>query len=203
MTASALIPLFPLELVVFPGQVLSLHIFEERYKAMIADCRVDDLPFGICLEWEGAVRATGCAVAIQEILHEYPDGRLDLVAVGQRRCRVLDTFDDRPYLSGMVEYFDDDDDELIDPDLVARAEERFLQLLALLGAETGLPQTWSSFHLAQRLDFSHEERQQLLETTSENRRLRLLVERLDQVLPALHQRRETRRRAQTNGHVAS
>lgn len=200
MTASALIPLFPLELVVFPGQVLSLHIFEQRYKAMIADCRAGGLPFGICLEWEGAVRATGCAVAIQEILREYPDGRLDLVAVGQRRCRVLDTYEDRPYLSGMVEYFDDDD-ELIDPGLVARAEERFLQLLALLGAETGLPQTWSSFHLTQRLDFSLEERQQLLETTSENARLRLLIERLDQLLPALHERRETRRRAQTNGHL--
>lgn len=198
MTASAIIPLFPLELVVLPGQVLSLHIFEERYKAMIADCRAGDLPFGICLEWEGAVRATGCAIIIQEILHEYPDGRLDLVAVGQRRCRVLDTYEDRPYLSGMVEYLDDDD-ELIDPELVAQAEERFLELLALLGAETGLPQTWSSFHLAQRLDFSLEERQQLLETTSENSRLRLLIERLDQVLPALHQRRETRRRAQTNG----
>lgn len=202
MTNSVLIPLFPLELVVLPGQVLSLHIFEPRYKAMIADCRAGGLPFAICLEREGAVRTTGCAVAIQEILREYPDGRLDLVAVGQRRCRVLDTYDDRPYLSGMVEYFDDGD-ELIDPEVVARAEERFLELLALLGAETGLPQTWSSFHLAQRLDFSLEERQQLLETTSENTRLRLLIERLDQVLPALHERREMRRRAQTNGHLKS
>ena len=200
MTTAVLIPLFPLELVVFPGQVLSLHIFEPRYKAMIADCRAGDLPFGICLEWEGVVRTTGCAVAIEEILREYPDGRLDLVAVGQRRCRVLATYDDRPYLSGMVEYFEDSD-ELIDPELVARAEERFLELLALLGAETGLPQTWSSFHLAQRLDFSAEERQVLLETTSENARLRLLIDRLDQVLPALHERRETRRRAQTNGHL--
>lgn len=202
MAASALIPLFPLEVVVFPGQVLSLHIFEERYKAMIADCRAGDLPFGICLVQEGEVRAIGCAVAIQEILHEYPDGRLDLVAVGQRRYRALDTYEDRPYLSGMVEFFDDDD-ELVDPALAARAEERFLQLLALMGAETGLPQTWSSFHLAQRLDFSLGERQSLLESTSENARLRLLVERLDQLLPALEQRRETRRRAQTNGHLKS
>ncbi|MBI2503082.1 MAG: LON peptidase substrate-binding domain-containing protein [Candidatus Latescibacteria bacterium] len=200
MAASALIPLFPLELVVFPGQLLSLHIFEERYESMIADCRAGDLPFGICLEWEGTVRATGCAVAIQEILREYPDGKLDLVAVGQRRYRVLDTFEDRPYLSGMVEYFDDEQEQ-VDLGLVAQAEERFLQLLTLVGAETGLPQTWSSFHLAQRLDFGLEERQGLLETTSENARLGLLIERLDQLLPALQQRREMRRRAQTNGQL--
>ena len=199
MAAAALIPLFPLEVVILPGQVLSLHIFEERYKAMIADCRAGDLPFGICLVQEGEVRAVGCAVAIQEILHEYPDGRLDLVAVGQRRYRVLDTYDDQPYLSGLVEYFADDD-ELVDSALAAGAEERFLQLLALLGAETGLPQAWSSFHLAQRLDFSLEERQGLLESTSENARLRQLVARLDQLLPALEQRRETRRRSQVNGH---
>lgn len=202
MTTSALIPLFPLELVVLPGQVLSLHIFEERYKTMIADCRAGDLPFGICLVQEGEVHAVGCAVAIQEVLREYPDGQLDLVGAAQRRYRVLDTYQDQPYLSGLVEYFDDDD-ELVDPALAARAEERFLQLLALLGAETGLPQTWSSFHLAQRLDFSLEERQGLLESTSENTRLRLLVERLDQLLPALEQRRETRRRAQTNGQLKS
>jgi ATP-dependent Lon protease len=202
MTASALIPLFPLEIVVFPGQVLSLHIFEERYKTMIADCRAGDLPFGICLVQEEEVRAVGCAVALQEILREYPDGRLDLVGVGQRRFRVLDTYQDQPYLSGLVEYFDDQS-ELVDPALAAQAEERFLQLLALIGAETGLPQSWSSFHLAQRLDFSLRERQGLLESTSENARLGQLVERLERLLPTLEQRRETRRRAQSNGHLKS
>jgi ATP-dependent Lon protease len=198
--AAALIPLFPLEVVILPGQVLSLHIFEERYKAMIADCRAGELPFGICLAQGGEVRAVGCAVAIQEILREYPDGRLDLVAVGQRRYRVLETYEDRPYLSGLVEYFADDD-ELVDAALAARAEERFLQLLALLGAETGLPQPWTSFHLAQRLDFNLEERQGLLESTSENARLRQLVARLDRLLPALQRRRELRRRSLGNGHL--
>ncbi len=200
MPATALIPLFPLELVVLPGQVLSLHIFEERYKTMIAECRAGDLPFGICLVLEGEVRATGCALVIQEILREYPDGRLDLVATGLRRFRVRDTYEDQPYLSGLVEYFDDRD-ELVDQALATGAEERYLQLLALLGAETGLPQAWSSFHLAQHLDFSLEERQELLENNSENARLLALINRLDLVLPALEQRRELRRRSLGNGHL--
>lgn len=200
MSATVLMPLFPLDVVVFPGQVLSLHIFEERYKTMIADCRAGDLPFGICLASEGEVRTVGCALVIQEILHEYPDGRLDLSAAGWRRFRVGDTHQARPYLTGMVTYLEDEDG-LVDHRLASAAEERFLQLLALLGAETGLPQAWSSFHLAQRLDFSLEERQALLETTSENARLRFLIKRLDLVLPALEQRRELRRRSQDNGHL--
>ncbi|MBM3280181.1 MAG: LON peptidase substrate-binding domain-containing protein [Candidatus Handelsmanbacteria bacterium] len=200
MSATALIPLFPLELVVFPGQLLSLHIFEQRYKTMIADCRAGDLPFGICLVQGGEACAVGCALTIQEILREYPDGRLDLVAAGLRRYRVRATYEDQPYLSGLVEYFDDGA-ELMDPELAGAAEERFLQLLALVGAESGLPQAWSSFHLAQRLDFSLEERQELLENTSENARLRALIKRLDLVLPAMEQRRELRRRAQGNGHL--
>ncbi|MCC7265338.1 MAG: LON peptidase substrate-binding domain-containing protein [Candidatus Latescibacteria bacterium] len=200
MSVTVLMPLFPLDVVVFPGQALSLHIFEDRYQAMIADCRAGDLPFGICLVAGGEVRPVGCALVIKEILREYPDGRLDLVALGRRRFRVDDTHKDRPYLTGTAVYLDDEQ-ELVDHRLAGAAEERFLQLLALLGAETGLPQAWSSFHLAQRLDFSLEERQALLETTSENARLRFLVQRLDLVLPALEQRHDLSRRAPNNGHL--
>ncbi len=204
MAEHPVIPLFPLEVVVFPGQALSLRIFEERYKLMVAECRSvpsgEPLPFGICLARENGICRVGCAVVIHEILREYPDGRLDLVAVGQRRYRIVETYEDRPYLSAAVEFFDDDQ-EAADPGLVRQVEERFLQLLSLAGAGAELPEAWSSFQLAHRAGMSLEQCQRLLELQSENQRLRLLAEYFDQMLPALERRRETQQRAQTNGRL--
>lgn len=203
MADHPVIPLFPLEIVVFPGQALSLHIFEDRYKLMVAECRANgNQPFGISLRRDSEVCRAGCAVVIQEILHEYGDGRLDLVAVGQRRFRILETYEDRPYLSAAVEFFDDGEEEA-DADLVSQAEERFLQLLSLVGAGAEMPEVWSSFHLAYRAGMDLDRRQHLLEMTSENQRLRFLVEYFDQLLPALEQRREMRKRAQSNGRPKS
>lgn len=105
------LPLFPLNTVVFPGMPMPLHIFEERYKAMINDCIDNDAPFGIVLIREGEAEydenaqpyEVGCTVTISQV-ERLPDGRMFLMAIGQDRFQIhaLDR-ESKPYLMGTVE----------------------------------------------------------------------------------------------------
>jgi len=102
-------PLFPLNTVLFPGMHLPLHIFEERYKELVADCVPADRPFVIALiesgpEVGGMARpcSVGTAAVIRD-LERLPAGRFNLTAVGQERMRILDLKMSRPYLMGLVE----------------------------------------------------------------------------------------------------
>ena len=79
-----LIPLFPLDVVLFPGTPLPLHIFEPRYKEMIAECRAQDRPFGVVRALEQGLADVGCTAEIVTVVKEYPDGRLDLVVEGRQ-----------------------------------------------------------------------------------------------------------------------
>ena len=104
-------PLFPLDTVLFPGQVLPLHIFEERYRLMVRRCLAEDKPFGAVLirhgqeVGEGAEPYTvGTTARIVESSH-LPDGSMNIVSVGTERFRIRRLFHDQPYLRGEVESF--------------------------------------------------------------------------------------------------
>ena len=101
------LPLFPLRVVLLPGEFLPLHIFEERYKLMIEQCREEDRPFGVVLADEKGVRNFGCSARIVKVMEEFPDGRMNILTRGEGRFRILHTNDDRPYLTADVEFFDD------------------------------------------------------------------------------------------------
>jgi Lon protease-like protein len=103
------LPLFPLNTVLFPGMPLTLHIFEERYKAMIGRCRREKIPFGVVLIRQGQEVGTpadpyaiGCTAEITRV-QPLGDGRMNLLAVGRERFRTVELRTDRPYLVGMVE----------------------------------------------------------------------------------------------------
>jgi hypothetical protein len=138
------IPLFPLRSVLCPGLTLPLHIFEERYRLMIGRCIDRGEPFGVVLIREGrdvgpltgAVAAIGTTAAIRRV-GTYPDGRLDILSVGQQRFR-LESVDDvsEPYLVGRVSLLD----EPTGPEaevraLAQRVGGRFLEYLELLQPE--------------------------------------------------------------------
>ena len=207
MTGNTIFPLFPLDLVVFPGERRPLHIFEDRYKAMIAHCRASEAPggvghFGISLIQDAEVCRVGCSVEITEIVREYPDGRLDLLTLGRQRFRTLEIFRDQPYLRAAVEFFADDH-EPVDKALARGAAALHQQLLELVG-EAGAdqedrPDLPRSFHLAPNAGLELRQKQRLLEMTSENRRLEELVEHLDRFIPALRQRREREKVTKSNG----
>lgn len=108
------LPLFPLNTVLFPGMQLRLHIFEERYKQMINECRASGEAFGIVMIEEGndvggsaIPHRVGCTARITQI-SDLPDGRMHIVVLGEERFRIVDLFGDRPYLYGTVELLADE-----------------------------------------------------------------------------------------------
>src|SRR4029079_13027058 len=104
-----LLPLFPLQVVLLPGSQLPLHIFEDRYKEMIGEVLRGKLEFGVVLASEKGIVNTGCTATIDRVLREYPDGRLDILTRGPRRLEILVVHDERAFLRGAVEFFDDED----------------------------------------------------------------------------------------------
>src|SRR5215467_12668 len=110
---SRLIPLFPLRLVVFPRTPLPLHIFEERYKEMVGIAIQEHSEFGVVLAKDNGIVNTGCTVVVDKVLETYPDGRMDILTRGQRRFEIVTLNEEKDYLQGEVNFFDDDD--LADP----------------------------------------------------------------------------------------
>src|SRR5215217_3273948 len=132
--SSRLIPLFPLNVVVFPRTRLPLHIFEERYKEMIGDAIRDDSEFGVVLAKQDGIVNAGCTVAVEKVLEMYPDGRMDVMTVGKRRFEIATLSEEKEYLQGEVNFFDDEDFAPTPADVREEALERYQSLDALPAA---------------------------------------------------------------------
>lgn len=198
---SRLIPLFPLQLVVFPRTNLPLHIFEERYKEMTGKAMRENSEFGVVLAKEEGIVNAGCTVQVEKLMHTYPDGRMDIMTRGRNRFEIAELNEEQNYLQAEVEFFDDEDDNPIPPEMRQRALENFKALQEMGGAqerEANLDDPQLSFQLAQSLpdlDFLNA----LLRHRSETVRLKLLNQYLERYIP--HQRTIERIKAiaPTNG----
>ena len=199
-----LLPLFPLQVVLFPRTSLPLHIFEDRYKEMVADLQRGRSEFGVVLAGEKGIVNTGCTATIEKVVHKYPDGRMDLMTVGRRRFEIILLNDERPYLRGAVEFFDDDESEPISPEVRKRVLEAYNDIRQLEEDESlhepELSDPQLSFQLAQvvsDLDF----RQILLATRSEADRMRRLAEFFPDFESRKRETRHVRSVAPKNGHT--
>jgi len=198
-----LLPLFPLDLVLLPGTPLPLHIFEPRYKEMIAECRANDAEFGIVRAVENGIAEIGCTAEIVSVTKEYSDGRLDLIAEGRRRFEVLELNHDRSFLRANVLVIPEEPGPSSEPDK-ARAIELHRQILTLAGAVqdiSGADEALLSFHLAGSLPLDLDFKQKLLATRSERERMQILAEYLDKLIPNLLRAARAREKAGGNGHV--
>jgi len=167
-----LLPLFPLQVVLLPGAELPLHIFEDRYKEMIAEVIRDRLEFGVILANEKGIVNTGCSAMIDKVLREYPDGRLDILARGRRRFEIMRLNDERTFLRGSVEFFDDEEETPLAPEIRQRAIDGYNEI----SRETvDLDKPQLSFRLAQPVsDLGF--RQSILTSRSEADRMRQLAD---------------------------
>jgi Lon protease-like protein len=197
------LPLFPLQVVLLPEAELPLHIFEERYKEMIQEVIRGHLEFGVVLANDKGIVNTGCTASINKVLREYPDGRLDILAVGRRRFEILRLNDERSFLRGAVEFFDDDDASLPAPEARRQAIEGFNQLQALASnqplatPEAENPQL--SFRLAEPVsDLGI--RQALLSARSEAERIRQLAGFFPRYLARQRRIQHVKQVAPKNGH---
>ena len=167
-----LLPLFPLQVVLLPGAELPLHIFEDRYKEMIGEVIRDRQEFGVILANDKGIVNTGCSALIDKVLREYPDGRMDIIARGRRRFEIMRLNDERPFLRGSVEYFDDEEESPIAPEVRQRAIDGFNEI-SKESVDLNLPQL--SFRLAQSVaDLGF--RQSILNSRSEADRMRQLAD---------------------------
>lgn len=197
-------PLFPLQVVLFPRTSLPLHIFEERYKQMVADVLRGKPEFGVVLAGEKGIVNTGCTASIEKVLKKYPDGRLDLLTVGRRRFEIILLNDEKPYLRGAVEFFDDEASEPIPPEVGKRVMDAYNDIRSLPSAlslgDPELTDPQLSFQLAQvvpDVDF----RQVLLSMRSEADRMRRLAEFFPSYSSRQRHIQHVRAVAPTNGHA--
>jgi ATP-dependent Lon protease len=202
--ASRLVPLFPLSVVLLPATPLPLHIFEERYKQMMNEALTDSSEFGVVLAKDDGIVNIGCTAAIDRVMQRYPDGRLDLLAVGQRRFRILSVNEELPYLRAEVEFFNDEDAGEIPEELRKQAIAGYEKLRAIetpnVIIEPTLDAPQLSFQLAQFVG-DLDKRQTLLSMRSEAERLRFLIA----MLPGYTEQRQlvamAKRVAPLNGHA--
>jgi Lon protease-like protein len=198
-----LLPLFPLEVVLFPGTPLPLHIFEPRYKEMIGECRDQNLRFGVIRALEQGLAEVGCTAEIISIVKEYPDGRLDIITEGRNRFEVLHVNEERSFLRAEVLMFEDDATMPATGE-TARAVQLHSEILALAGAVQDLSaadQSMLSFYLAGSLPLDLDFKQKMLGLRSEPQRITSLVAYLETLLPNLRRSVTARQKAGGNGHV--
>jgi Lon protease-like protein len=194
---SSLLPIFPLELVLLPGVPLPLHIFEPRYREMIAECLEQKKPFGIVRASEEGVADIGCTAEIVSVTKKYDDGRMDILARGVERFEVVEVNEERSFLQAEILPVQDDDGPDGHPEtpLVHLAVRLHAEIAKLAGADlSGADEQADnlSFLLAGSLPLDLDFKQNLLSTLSETKRLQAVVEYLQAVLPGLRRAAKAR-----------
>ena len=192
---SALLPLFPLALVVFPGNAIPLHIFEERYREMVGTAEAEKTEFGIVLVKNGGLVNSGCTVQVERVVNRYPDGRFDVLTRGKRRFLIEAVNQDNACLRAEVDYFDDDDHSVVPGEL----RERVLRMFAQLPDGVDASADRLSFQIAAFLD-DLDFKTVLQRSRSETDRLRLLADFLEAWLPRKVYESKMKHAAPTNGH---
>ncbi|MET0626104.1 MAG: LON peptidase substrate-binding domain-containing protein [Pyrinomonadaceae bacterium] len=214
------LPLFPLPLVLFPGVPLPLHIFEERYRRLLADVRASNNLFGLSnfVPESGAgdrppVGHVGCATEVIEV-QPLPDGRSNIITIGLVRYRVEEYVErGDPYLVARVEFFEDEEEE--DAAVVAlragEVAEMFMRIARAMrtanderGTLPELPQDDPerlSFLVAAVVEMEADAKQGLLELRSTAERLRRLYTLLAQAVSSYEERARTHELARGNGHA--
>lgn len=191
MTNTTKLALFPLPVVLFPGSILPLHIFEPRYKVMVGECMENGRVFGVLPAEGDAIRPVGCTAKISSVLRRYPDGRIDILTTGAERFRVSAYDNSQPYLQGQVTYFKDKtpDSPLALQSLSSEVIKAYQKLADIVFPEGAAnldikpePHGSTAFFIASALCLPFDFRRQLLESISEEERLCMLKRVIDGAL---------------------
>lgn len=204
------IPLFPLSLSILPGEEIPLHIFEERYRDMLADCRKEEStglrkPIGISFADKSGLSKVGCLAQVTEITHEYGDGRLDIVVLGTQRYRIVEVLQDvTSYYQAKIEWLDDVVPEYT-KELRAEAIDwhkttlRSLKLSKPLGVLDEIDHV--SWVLARKAGLDNPQKQELLEMYEENARLRWMILHYKRLSHVMRERESVKERIKANGFL--
>ncbi|UOY05603.1 LON peptidase substrate-binding domain-containing protein [Muricauda sp. SCSIO 64092] len=196
------LPLFPLQSVFFPGETVPLHIFEERYKQLINDCRDEAITFGIPVFINNTVEY-GTEVQLVEVVNTYDSGEMDVVCVARQVFKIL-TFDNemegKQYAGGIVEFLDSNNDA----ELSLRQEvyDKMKKLYDLMSVQfPSIPlDKFNSYAFGHKMGLSFEQEYDLLKLSNETQRLQYIATHLDTTTTVLEQINRTKAVIEMNGH---
>ncbi len=203
MPQIANLPVFPLQLVLFPEERLPLHIFEDRYKEMVQYCLDNDSPFGVLLAEGDQVAAVGCTADIDRVLERYEDGRMDIEVIGGERFKVQEIRQDHAYLSADVQLLPDQETDTMHS-LRERVITQHMRLLELAG-RTVRPSLYEdvdklSFVIASNAGLTTAQQQKVLMLEEENDRLAYLRDHLEDMIPQVEKMESMQEKIRSNGH---
>lgn len=198
------IPIFPLSIVVYPGEALNLHIFEPRYKQLINECLISKKPFGIPSVVDNGVTDLGTTVEIVELVKEYDDGKMDIRTRGLQVFRVLEVIKEIPgkLYSGAIVNYPGNQLGLL-PLRMLKLVARIRELHKLLNVEKDFlkpDDQLSSYDVAHHTGMSLQEEYELLSLMQEDQRLEYLKRHLNKVVPVLAQMENLKDKIKLNGH---
>lgn len=199
------IPVFPLDIVVYPGEPLHLHIFEPKYKQLIKECIEEKKPFGIPVVLEKKVQEYGMLMNITELTKEYENGEMDIKTKGEKVFRVLEIVKEVPeklYSGAIVNYpankLEQDTSQLAE--LVLKEVKR---LYSLLEVEEKFPSDKTSsisYEIAHYIGLTKEQEYELLNLFEEVQRLEYIRRHLKNIVPLIKELEEVKARIEMNGH---
>lgn len=198
------LPLFPLSMVVFPGEKLNLHIFEPRYKQLVHDCLHEGKNFGIPAYINEGVGLYGTEILILDVVKKYETGEMDISTKGLGIFKILEFDKQAPgrlYAGGQVEEVENTDDEDIVTKL--KIKEQLKLLYAALGVDKlffELPEDFKSYDIAHHLGLSTDQEYLLLQSSSESERQEMILQHLLQVVPIVLETERLKERVKMNGH---
>ena len=195
-------PLFPLGLVLLPGEPVPLHIFEERDKLMIGECLDEEREFGIVWLADDALKDVGCCARITRVLERFDDGRLNILVEGTAPFRLERRIGELPYPAGDIVLLDDDD--AADESALERARSAYADLVEQVTDERPKPEALAelgAYGMAATLDIAPAAKQALLELRSEPARLEQLEALFGEALKRIKTAARVAEQASGNGHL--
>lgn len=197
------LPLFPLNLVAFPGEKLNLHIFEPRYKELIRECLEDNSNFGIPAFIYNKLEGFGTEMKIIQLAKRYDDGRMDIMTEGQNAFELKNyenPLKDKLYAAGNVKVINNILDETLDSKSILLRNIQVLYNLLGIKSEGLYSSRYLSFEVAHKVGLSIEEEYELLKISRESQRQKFINAHLEKSIPLILNMEKTKLRIKLNGH---
>lgn len=199
------VPIFPLEIVVYPGEPLNLHIFEPQYKQLIRECIDSKKPFGIPAVLDKKIGELGTLVEITELVKEYDNGEMDVRTRGISVFKVLEVIKEIPdkLYHGAIVNYPENIAEPGDSNISNLIMSEVRRMYALLNVENKFPEIGEhlvSYRIAHYVGLSRQQEYELLGIFTEIQRLEYLRRHLNAMIPLIKELEEVKARIQMNGH---
>jgi ATP-dependent Lon protease len=201
---SRLLPLFPLNIVIFPGEKLNLHIFEPRYKDLILECSQNNSTFGIPPFLKNGISTVGTEVEILSIEKEYGGGEMDIRTRGTSIFRIDAFYKKMPgkeYAGGKITDLENiDDEDIIIKNRINELLQELYEALGLSSLYAKLKEDYKVFDIAHQVGLTTDQEYEILTSESESTRQEIVLEHLLKVVPVVIETEKLKERIKLNGH---